>query len=122
MMFHRPFRTLLLAVMAASLSPVAIGQEAAGSAQGQCRAVPRSFTLDQPQSVEELEANSLKDMAREPDRLPQVPFGFSNARWLDFKSKVMRGDEIRRFHDPGALGYVLLRGSCVLDIFVATVV
>jgi hypothetical protein len=59
-------------------------------------------------------------------RVPHVPFGFQNAKWLAFKAKMQPGDKIVDFatapdswqHLAGRAGYVLVRHGKPVDTFV----
>jgi hypothetical protein len=75
-----------------------------------------------PLSVEEIERDSLEQLKSEAPRVPQVPFGFANANWEEFKSQVKPGDEIVRVRSPpksweslsGWEGLVLVRDGIII--------
>jgi hypothetical protein len=80
--------------------------------------MPREYT------IEEIEAANLY-----PDdgRVPHVPFGFTNDKWVAFKAKMQPGDKIVDFstsdesweHLAGRAGYAIMRGDEVIEEFVA---
>jgi hypothetical protein len=67
--------------------------------------------------------NSVKD-----DRLDDkpVPFGFQNARWVEFRGKFREGDELWEFSSPpdtwqnlcGRAGVAIVRHGKIVDSFV----
>jgi hypothetical protein len=75
-----------------------------------------------PLTVREIEQRSLREISQ-CSSCPQVPFGYANAAWKEFKSKVRRGDRIIYFvtdtaswrHLGGREGYALIRGARVVD-------
>jgi hypothetical protein len=81
-----------------------------------------------PLSIEQVEQESLKSILvaiKENVRqdIPQVPFGFMNDRWKDFKQQLRNGDLIFHFISDkdswdvlcGRAGYVLVRDGEVVD-------
>ena len=75
-------------------------------------------------SIPELERQSLKEMSH-CERCPQVPFGFSNGKWLDFKALIRKGDCLVYFRSGdlswaglyGREGYALFRGNAPIAAF-----
>ena len=65
-------------------------------------------------SVEQLEARSLQEMKEHPD-VPQVPFGYENAAWLELKEKMRPGDTLHDFETDVTGGVILVRGDCAID-------
>jgi hypothetical protein len=58
--------------------------------------------------------------------IPKVPFGFGNAEWVAFKSRVRLGDNLVGYstdrhswqHLAGETGYALMRSGCLIETFV----
>ena len=78
-----------------------------------------------PISIEEIEKKSLEEIS-ECQSCPQVPFGYDNDRWLDFKSHYELGDVILYFSTSnnsweglyGREGYALVRAEAVIDMII----
>ena len=84
----------------------------------ECRPIPSSFRLrGVPKPPEVVEAESLAEMAKEPGRLPQVPFGFSNKSWNEFKAEMQEGDLLVAYIGNALGGHVLLRRGCFVGVF-----
>ncbi len=73
-------------------------------------------------TIDEVEAKSLAEMATDPKRLPQVPFGFANRSWIEFKKQVQLGDKLVKYEGGGLGGYLLLRQGCFVAAFNTTVI
>lgn len=75
-------------------------------------------------TVEEIEQESLAHMIAEnartgTKRIPEVPFGFINVKWEQFKSRIQDGDEIwYADHQWGPLdgwgGWLLVRNEAIV--------
>ncbi|NLI79462.1 MAG: hypothetical protein GX442_23825 [Candidatus Riflebacteria bacterium] len=111
---------------AANPSP-AVGAAAApapASAEGDpADVIPRSW-LQKPTSVEEAEKQNL--VTNERLGSAPVPFGFINARWVEFKGRMQAGDELWEFsssadsweHLAGRGGLCIVRQGRIIDCFV----
>ena len=99
-----------------------LAEDASPTAPTICHRVHASVKLGSAQTVANLEAESLREIAPLAPRVPQVPFGFAHSGWEHFKSQYIAGDQIFDFRDPGAQGYVLLRNQCVIATFVTVIV
>ncbi len=83
-----------------------------------------------PMTIADIEEHSLKEMKRHPD-VPQVPFGFMNSKWLEFRSLIREADEIYYFNTQtheGSIaagyagdGYAVVRDGMVVDVFASSV-
>jgi hypothetical protein len=79
--------------------------------------------MEKEYTIEEIEATHTYP---NDGRVPHVPFGFGNAEWLSFKSKIRPGDKILDFSSSahswqnlaGRAGYILVRGGKVIDTLV----
>jgi hypothetical protein len=84
--------------------------------------IERGFEISSPLSVEEIERASLAEFAGLA-RVPQVPFGFKNAEWETFKSRMEPGDVIVRARSSAASwaglagwrGLLLVRAGLVVE-------
>jgi len=71
-------------------------------------------------SVENVEA---KNLSPDDGRVPHVPFGFMNSRWIEFKTSFRTGDEIMLYSSNekdwergmGREGYILVRNQIIID-------
>jgi hypothetical protein len=100
------------------------GSAVAGAGEtDRCAKVPDHLRLlESPKSVAQVEAESLAEIAKDPDRIPQVPFGFASRQWLEFKAQVRDGDTLVKYHGGGPGGYLLVRNGCFVNAFNTTVV
>jgi hypothetical protein len=79
--------------------------------------------MDKDYTIEEIEKMKTPP---EDGRVPHVPFGFQNQKWLEFKSQIQPGDKIHDFSSSeeswenlaGRAGYILVREGRVIDTFV----
>jgi len=91
-----------------------------------CEPITQDMRLIGPSLfLEQMEALGLKLVAHSPST-PQVPFGHANRRWLSFKSAYVPGDRFQAYeqlrpsdHTPFAWGYALVRGQCIVGLFLA---
>jgi hypothetical protein len=88
-----------------------------------CDKVPDNVHLKgPPQTVAQVEAQSLTELAKEAGRVPQVPLGFANKYWEIFKKKTRDGDVLLRYQGAALGGYLLVRDGCVVGAFNTVVV
>ncbi len=74
-------------------------------------------------TIAEIEAANFPD---DDGRVPHVPFGFANDKWLAFKAKMQPGDKIVDFATSpeswenlaGRAGYALVREGKPVETFV----
>jgi len=86
------------------------------------------FRKDHAVKKEQIDTIERDNLYRDDGRVPHVPFGFGNKKWLKFKQQMLPGDEIYHFNSSaeswrnlaGREGYVLVRGVEVVDEFVTT--
>lgn len=82
-------------------------------------------TIEAPLSIGEIETRSMEEI-RECERCPKVPFGFINDQWLDFKSRLHKGDVIAYFSSDdeswdglyGREGYAIIRDGRVVHLLI----
>ncbi|WP_133819921.1 hypothetical protein [Tahibacter aquaticus] len=65
------------------------------------------------QSVAEAEAESLQQL-KGATGVPQRPFGFANAAWLDLKAGMKPGDRLHRYNIGDEGGHLVLRNGCLV--------
>ena len=85
----------------------------------------RGYTVSNAPAIADLERESLKEMKGYAPRVPQIPFGFNNARWEAFKAKMKPGDVIFRVRssqeDGWWEGLILVRGDIIIDELVESI-
>ena len=104
---------LALITLLLTLSQIALAQA--------CTLVPPDTKLSESQSIVAIEEASLKEVALQGSRVPQVPFGFINDGWESFKKQVVQGDTVHEFKDSLATGYLLLRKGCVVTSILTSI-
>lgn len=65
------------------------------------------------QSVAEAEAESLQRL-KGATGVPKLPFGFSNAAWLNLTGKMQPGDTLHRYATRDEGGHLVLRKGCLV--------
>ncbi len=86
------------------------------------------WSISEPQSVEEIEAeslNQLKKLGDERDGIPLVPFGFQQKSWLSFKKLIKKDEKLYYISAPesdwdqlrGTAGYAIIRDGKVIYYF-----
>jgi hypothetical protein len=65
------------------------------------------------QSVAEAEAESLQRL-KGATGVPQLPFGFSNAAWLELTEKMQPGDTLHSYTTRDEGGHLVLRKGCLV--------
>ena len=106
------FRLLVAAIL---------GLAASASAQ-ECSPPHKGMRLSKALTVDQMERESLAELSAGAGRVPQVPFGFANAAWNEFKAEVRPGDTIHAFSEGHSSGHVLVRKGCVVRILIGSVV
>jgi len=89
----------------------------------------RGFTHSAPLSIAEIEQKSLEELKVDSSRVPQLPFGFANGDWEEFKAQVKPGDEILRVCSSpdswaslaGWEGLVLVRDGIIIASITETI-
>jgi hypothetical protein len=87
------------------------------------------WSISKALSIQEVERQGLEEVRSGAPRVPQVPFGFANGEWIEFKAKLMPGDVLVRLAAPtanwgnsaGWEGYVIVRSGVVVATFVTVV-
>lgn len=68
------------------------------------------FTIEQLENINMIEVRETKEV---------IPFGYSNKLWLEFKSKIRKGDSIYfvKLIDGKAYygGHILVREGCIIE-------
>jgi hypothetical protein len=84
--------------------------------------LPDGWTISDPLTLEEIEAANLY---QDDGRVPHVPFGFGNDKWLAFKCQLQPGDQLHAFessaeswkHLAGRAGFLIVRGDEIIAQF-----
>lgn len=85
--------------------------------------VSRPLTIDE---IERQEMAEVSEWIKVRSDIPKVPFGFGNAEWVAFKSRVLPGDNLVGYstdrhswqHFASETGYALMRSGCLIETFV----
>ena len=90
-----------------------------------CVQVPDSYQTIGPFTVQELEAESLRDWDKQKEQLegsvPRVPFGKANAQWQEFLRQLKKGDKLFMYDEGCCKGIIIVRKGCIVDWFQSTV-
>jgi hypothetical protein len=90
-------------------------------AESTCFQVPNTYRTAGPFTVQELEAESLREWDERKEKLegsvPRVPFGKANAEWKEFLRQVRKADELFRYHEGCCGGIIIVRKGCIVDWF-----
>ena len=87
-----------------------------------------SWEIRGPLTIEQIEQKSLEEMRQYSDAL-QVPFGYSNDKWIKLRSQYIDGDEFYYYKSDslswqyfrGEAGYVLIRNNKVVSMIVTVI-
>lgn len=71
-------------------------------------------------TVDQVEAQSLRMIQGSP-RVPQVPFGFINAKWLSVREALAPDDTLHVFQGRDQEGILAMRGGCVVARIVTSI-
>jgi hypothetical protein len=86
-----------------------------------CVQVPVTYQMTGPFTVQELEAESLRDWDQKKEQLegsvPRVPFGKANAEWQQFLRELRKGDKLFRYAEACCTGIIIVRRGCIVDWF-----
>jgi hypothetical protein len=90
-----------------------------------CVQVPDSYQTIGPLTVQELEAESLRDWDKQKEQLdgsvPRVPFGKANAQWQEFLRQLKKGDKLFMYDEGCCKGIIIVRKECIVDWFQTSV-
>ena len=90
-----------------------------------CVQVPDSYQTIGPFTVQELEAESVRDWDKQKEQLegsvPRVPFGKANAQWQEFLRQLKKGDKLFMYDEGCCKGIIIVRKGCIVDWFQSTV-
>lgn len=101
---------------------------AANPADKSCGKFPPDYIISRPLGIDEIERYEMaiiSAMRKSMSEIPNAPFGFQNAAWVDFKSRVRPGDKIVSYNTDrrawqnlaGETGYALMRSGCLIESF-----
>ena len=84
--------------------------------------------IEGPYTIEEIEEKEL-DEIKKCNHCPQVPFGYSNNEWNDFKQKIKKNDQLLFFSSDnkswsglcGREGYAIIRDNKIVDTFITLI-
>lgn len=131
-MNHR-LLTLMLVSLAAVILPHAVAayepnvttepkaKAPSGPAQSACVQVPDTYQTAGPFTVQELEADSLREWDKKKEELegsvPRVPFGKASAQWKEFLRQLRKADELFMYDEGCCSGIIIVRRGCIVDWF-----
>lgn len=92
-----------------------------GPAQSACIQVPDTYQTAGPFTVQELEADSLREWDKKKEQLegsvPRVPFGKASAEWKQFLRQLRKTDELFMYDEGCCTGIIIVRRGCIVDWF-----
>jgi len=112
-----------------SLCLLAVVQSAvAEPVTDRCENSPMLGHLSDPLSIAEIERNEMRELPSElliKSELSKAPFGQNYRAWVDFKSRLLPGDQVVRYKSEGYVslgrrdeaGYASIRAGCVIETF-----
>lgn len=90
-------------------------------ADSNCVQVPDSYQTIGPLTVQELEAESLREWDKKKEQLegsvPRVPFGKANAEWKAFLRQLRMADKLFMYDEGCCTGIIIVRKGCIVDWF-----
>jgi hypothetical protein len=90
-------------------------------ADSSCVQVPDSYQTIGPLTVQELEAESLRNWDKKQEQLegsvPRIPFGKANAEWQKFLRQLRTGDKLFMYDEGCCTGIIIVRKGCIVDWF-----
>ena len=129
----RSLKTLVLVSLAGLILPQAVlaiepsvGTDTKSNAQFSprdrtCVQVPDKYRTAGPFTVQELEAESLRNWDERKEKLegsvPRVPFGKASAEWKEFLRQLRKGDELFMYDESCCTGIIIVRKGCIVDWF-----
>ena len=91
------------------------------AADSTCVQVPDSYQTIGPLTVQELEAESLRDWDKKKEQLEgsvqRVPFGKANAEWKAFLRQLQARDQLFMYDEGCCTGIIIVRKGCIVDWF-----
>jgi hypothetical protein len=86
-----------------------------------CVQVPDSYQTIGPLTVQEIEAESLRNWDKKKEQpegsAPRVPFGKANAEWQQFLRQLRMGDKLFMYDEGCCTGVIIVRRGCIVDWF-----
>jgi hypothetical protein len=86
-----------------------------------CIQVPERYRTTGPFTVQELEAESLRDWDQKKEQMegsvPRVPFGKASAQWKEFLRELRKADKLLRYDEGCCTGIIIVRKGCIVDWF-----
>jgi hypothetical protein len=86
-----------------------------------CAQVPDTYRTIGPLTVQEIEAESLREWDKKKERLegsvPRVPFGKANPEWKAFLRQLRTGDKLFMYDEGCCTGIIIVRKGCIVDWF-----
>jgi hypothetical protein len=86
-----------------------------------CVQVPDTYQTIGPLTVQELEAEALRNWDKQKEQLegsvPRVPFGKANAEWQAFLRQLRTGDKLFMYDEGCCTGIIIVRKECIVDWF-----
>jgi hypothetical protein len=86
-----------------------------------CIQVPDKYRTAGPFTVQELEAESLRQWDEQKEKLegsvPRVPFGKASAEWKEFLRQLRKADELFKYDESCCTGIIIVRKGCIVDWF-----
>ena len=86
-----------------------------------CIQVPDRYRTTGPFTVQELEAESLREWDQKREKLegsvPRVPFGKASAQWKEFLRELRKGDKLLKYDEGCCTGIIIVRKECIVDWF-----
>ena len=129
----RSLKTLVLVALAALILPQAVravepsvsvdtkSKAQSTPAESTCFQVPNTYRTAGPFTVQELEAESLREWDERKEKLegsvPRVPFGKESAEWKEFLRQLRKGDELFMYDESCCTGIIIVRKGCIVDWF-----
>ena len=100
---------------------------------GRCENSSMVGHLSDPLSIAEIERDEMRELPSElliKSELSKAPFGQNYRAWVDFKSRLLPGDQVVRYKSDGyvslgrrgAAGYASIRAGCVIETFATLLV
>ena len=86
-----------------------------------CIQVPERYRTTGPFTVQELEAESLREWDQRKEKLegsvPRVPFGKASTQWKEFVRELRKGDKLLKYDEGCCTGIIIVRKGCIVDWF-----
>lgn len=86
-----------------------------------CIQVPDKYRTAGPFTVQELEAESLRQGDEQQEKLegagPRAPFGKASAEWKQFLRQLRKADQLFKYDESCCTGIIIVRKGCIVDWF-----